>query len=393
MECIDCGANPTNHYHAWFFGSIDAAFNRLRLPQPVFTVYEAATIPVQRVLTKGFKLIAPQLMRMRVLSYNDDIAWAGSARSRVVWEEAKRRGVALKQLVVFGTYTDLFEFDKDGATYIYFSVPIPPKLQIKEVWPDDKSLVKEHFKKAGIPVPRSYSVSTFAEAKKILQELSRVCVKPRIGSNGRHTGTHITTEAELRTAFMSAKKLCHWVIVEEYLEGNLGRATCVNGKLVGFLESQSPIVEGDGHSSIQKLVEAANASRPQGVDEIELSSLHEMHIKRRGYTLESVLEKGKKLSLIYWAGYSSGGRNWERGVDIHPELKKEIERAAQVTKLPLVGFDLILEDPMKGPDEQKWGIIEANSLPWIDLHQAALYGPKINVASYVWDLWDESNKS
>jgi cyanophycin synthetase len=388
MQCVECGANPVHHRSAWVFGSIDAAFNRVPFPKFIFALYAKTSRPAQLLFTKGFKMIGPALIRTGVLAYEDDVEKAATARSRAMWEEARRRGLSLKQLVVLGTHTELFEFEKRGRPYIFFSVPIPPHMQNKELWPDDKFLVKKVFRQAGIPTPRSYSVSTFAEAKKILKELSRVCVKPRIGSNGRHTYTHITTEDQLRDVFTSAKKLCHWVIVEEHLEGNLGRATCVNGKLVGFLESQSPIVEGDGRSTVRQLVEAANASRPDGVSEIEITSLHETHIKRRGYTLDMVLEKGTKLPLINWAGYSSGGRNWEHGTDIHPELKSELERAARVTGLPLVGFDLILESPKKGPREQKWGIIEANSLPWIDLHQAALYGPKINVASHVWDLWN-----
>lgn len=388
MSCTECGSNPIGHYHAWIFGSIDAGFNSIPFPRHFFAFYAKGAVLVQAVCTRIFKVIGPVLMRLKILSYNEDIEKAPSSRSRVVWEEARRRGIPLKQLVVFGTYTDLFEFEKGGRSYIFNSVPIPPHMQHKELWPDDKFLVKRVFRGVQIPTPQSSSVSTFKEAKKMLQRLSCVCVKPRIGSNGRHTYTHITTEEQLRDAFYSAKKLCYWVIVEEYLEGNLGRATCVNGKLVGFLESQSPTIEGNGHSTVRQLIDEANASRPDRVSEIEITSLHEAHIGRRGYTLHSVLEKGKKLSLIYWAGYSSGGRSWEYGTDIHPTLKSEIERAAHVTGLPLVGFDLILESPKKGSTEQKWGIIEANALPWIDLHQGALYGPKINVASYVWDLWN-----
>ena len=135
-------------------------------------------------------------------------------------------------------------------------------------------------------------------------------------------------------------------------------------------------------------MEEKNSSKPARVTDIEMTGLHELYIARRGYSLSSVLNDGQELPLIYWAGYGSGGRSTEHGADIHPELKKEIERAARLTKIPVVGFDLMIQDPKKSPDSQVWGIIEANSLPWIDLHSTPLYGTPVHVAAHVWDLWE-----
>ena len=57
-------------------------------------------------------------------------------------------------------------------------------------------------------------------------------------------------------------------------------------------------------------------------------------------------------------------------------------------RAPVVGFDLIMEDPTEDPETQRIGIIECNSLPFIDLHYFALEGPVINLAENVWDLWN-----
>jgi D-alanine-D-alanine ligase-like ATP-grasp enzyme len=53
----------------------------------------------------------------------------------------------------------------------------------------------------------------------------------------------------------------------------------------------------------------------------------------------------------------------------------------------VAGFDLIIADPEQDPDNQEWGIIEANSLPFIDLHYLPLYGRPSNPAAQVWDMW------
>jgi D-alanine-D-alanine ligase-like ATP-grasp enzyme len=67
-----------------------------------------------------------------------------------------------------------------------------------------------------------------------------------------------------------------------------------------------------------------------------------------------------------------------------------MERAARALQTPLVGFDLIIPDPERDPDAQTWGVIEANSLPYIDLHYLPLEGTPSNVAASVWDLWGPS---
>ena len=86
-------------------------------------------------------------------------------------------------------------------------------------------------------------------------------VKPRAGSRGRHTTTYVTTEAELKTAFRIAKKLCYWVMVEEQLMGPVYRGTVINFQTVGVLRGDCPFVEGDGVQTVAELVAGKN-SRP-----------------------------------------------------------------------------------------------------------------------------------
>jgi len=56
--------------------------------------------------------------------------------------------------------------------------------------------------------------------------------------------------------------------------------------------------------------------------------------------------------------------------------------------LSVVGFDCIIPDPTKDANSQRWGIIECNSLPFIDLHYFALEGKPKNIAGMIWDMWE-----
>ena len=72
---------------------------------------------------------------------------------------------------------------------------------------------------------------------------------------------------------------------------------------------------------------------------------------------------------------------------LHPSFIPIFERAAQAVDLAVVGFDSIIPDPTKPAETQKWGIIECNTLPFIDLHYDALEGKPRNIAGMIWDLW------
>mgnify|MGYP006366473691 FL=1 len=73
--------------------------------------------------------------------------------------------------------------------------------------------------------------------------------------------------------------------------------------------------------------------------------------------------------------------------EVHPKMHSIFKKAGEIVSVPVAGFDLIIEDPSSDPDTQNWGIIECNSLPFIDLHYFALEGEPVNVATFIWDLW------
>ena len=75
--------------------------------------------------------------------------------------------------------------------------------------------------------------------------------------------------------------------------------------------------------------------------------------------------------------------------EVHPKMYEIFRKAGELVEAPVVGFDLIIEDPTQDPDTQKWGIIECNSMPFIDLHYFALEGQPVDLAGRVWDLWKD----
>jgi D-alanine-D-alanine ligase-like ATP-grasp enzyme len=163
----------------------------------------------------------------------------------------------------------------------------------------------------------------------------------------------------------------------------------VNGTLVGFFQGDPPRVVGDGKRTIRELIAKQNVGKHDRVQEIVVREEHELFLARQGYTLDSALTTGARIDLTHRTGRLFGGETRELLNTVHPSMRAYLERAARILQTPVVGIDLIIEDPVSDPDTQRWGIIEANSLPYIDLHYLPLYGEPSNVASAVWDLWKE----
>jgi cyanophycin synthetase len=296
----------------------------------------------------------------------------------------------MEQLVVFGTYTDMYRAHINGEWFYFESLPVPPSLeQSGYEWMSDKLLLKEALQEAGIPVPRAYSVTNVAAAVAALQSERGgfVIAKPQAGSRGRHTTTFISTEADMVEAFVSAQMLCAYVVVEQHLQGGVSRATVVDGKLVGFFTAHPPRVTGDGVSTIRELLAIKNKMKHERVSSVVLDGEHEATLRRLGFHPDSILALGVTIDLTHRTGRLFGGETRELRDSVHAKLRTYVERAAHVLDVPVVGFDLIIPDPESDPDSQEWGIIEANGLPFIDLHYLPLYGTPSNTAAPVWDLW------
>ena len=61
-------------------------------------------------------------------------------------------------------------------------------------------------------------------------------------------------------------------------------------------------------------------------------------------------------------------------------------KVAKTLQADLIGIDFICPDITKSYKKQKTAIIEANSLPYIDMHQNPSNGKPSPVAKIVWDI-------
>jgi D-alanine-D-alanine ligase-like ATP-grasp enzyme len=384
--CKDCEPAQEIHIVAYLsvvFGMLD---------QPFFDIMELIFKNTAEKISNKISIPFFKTMVLLKLGYFTDApdekdTW----RTRCFWEEAMRRGIKMREFHL-GPVRDGFVAEYKGKTLIFDGLPRPgleesPALK----WMDNKGTMKEKFLKEGLPVARGGVAFTKSKALKIFNSITKpVITKPNLGSRSRHTLIHIDTEEKLIYGFKKAKKLSPLVVIEEELRGFLFRGTLVGGKLVGVIKRDQPEVTGDGVHTLKELMDKEN-ERPerQGpiFHKIIIDPDAETELKREGMKMSDIPEKGRVVTFSQKTSRGCGGTTTDVTDVVHPDTVEMLEHVGTFLKDPLVGVDFIIEDITKSwKEEQHCGIIECNSLPFIDLHHYPLFGKPQNVAGKLWDL-------
>jgi len=312
-------------------------------------------------------------------------------RTKCFWEEANKREIKMKEFHL-GPIRDIFIAEYKGKIITFDGLPRPAGEESKALlWMDNKGIMKKKFIKESLPVAKGGVAWNRHQALKIFNNISKpVITKPNLGSRSRHTLIHIDTKKKLIYGFKKARKLSPLVIVEEELNGYLFRGTLVGEKLVGVVKRDQPEVTGDGIHTVKELMEKEN-ERPERsgpiFHKIIVDVETEIELKRENISMDDIPEKDRVVTFSQKTSRGCGGTTTEVTDIIHPENKKMLEKLGAFLKDPLVGVDFIIEDITKPwYEEQHCGIIECNSLPFIDLHHYPLFGKPNNVAGKLWDL-------
>lgn len=258
----------------------------------------------------------------------------------------------------------------------------------------DKEGTKQILRDSGVPVPRGTVVHYLDELKDAIADVGSypIVIKPLNGNHGRGITIDIRDWEEAEKAYDIAKEVSRAVIVERYYPGFDHRVLVINGKVVAVAQRIPAHVVGDGHSTVQELIDQTNLDPHRGdghdnvltkiiVDETSLGVL-----ERQGYSLDSVLKKGVTCYLRATANLSTGGIAVDRTNDIHPENIWIAERAAKIIGLDIAGIDVVTADITKPLRDVDGVIVEVNAAPGFRMHVCPSQGLPRNVAAPVLDM-------
>jgi len=397
--CPDCGPTPAPHYLSWFTVVIDWLSKPYqKLMEKIWRRFKPLVnrLPWDRIAFRSIFVLQAVGLGKVVKNLQDD----HSLRTRALWEEANRRGIELFEFRPFNRTVELLVARYNNQLYAFDGLPrarAKQSVNSGSEWMDDKMIMRHKFIACGLPVARGGTAVLVKKALQIFDQVGGpVIVKPRFGSRSRHTYLHIMSRSQLVTAFYSAQKLSPWVVIEQELRGAVHRATVINGKLIGVARRDYPLVVGDGNSTIGQLVEWANQNPLRRQSDIYTllpgQGEVEAELARQGLSWDSVPAVNQTVYLANKVNRGLGGVTTEVTSQVHRDNIKLFEQVARVVNDQIIGIDFIIE-----AIDQPWhkqiacGIIECNSLPFIDLHHYPLAGVPRNVAGAIWDLiWPQT---
>jgi cyanophycin synthetase len=384
--CKDCEPAQEIHFVAYMCVVMGL------ISEPFFNFMEMLFKNTAEAISR--KISIPFFKTMTFLKlgyYSYEPTKKNSWRARCFWEEAKRRGIKMKEFHL-GPICDIYVAEYNGKIITFDGLPRPNTSESESLrWMDNKGTMKGKFKKEGIPVADGGVAWNKTQALKIFNRIKKpVITKPNLGSRSRHTTIHLNTEEDLILGFKKANKLSPLVVVEEELSGNLFRGTLVGEKLVGVIQRDAPKIIGNGINTLRELLEEEN-KRPERngpiYHKIIIDKDTEIELKRQNIGFNEIPKEEQVVTFSQKTSRGCGGTTTEVTDITHPDNKEMLEHIGFYLKDPLVGVDFIMKDITKSWKEQNnSGVIECNSLPFIDLHHYPLFGKPNNIASRLWDI-------
>lgn len=221
---------------------------------------------------------------------------------------------------------------------------------------------------AGVPVPLQMRVRTVDEAVQAAKRVGYPLVlKPENQEQGRGVFANILDEAELRDCFETAK-VYKALIIEAFIQGFGYRVQVHHGQVLDAWRMDPPSIAGDGVSTIHALIQRENEkperhSIQSSLNPIPLDQITRVNLQKRGLTLESVLDRGVRVTLAATSNESRGGSPHRFISRLHPDNAKLCVQAAQTLGLQIAGVDLISTDAAVSWRHNNTVVCEVNSQP------------------------------
>jgi len=250
----------------------------------------------------------------------------------------------------------------------------------------DKDMTKNLLASCGVPVPEGAIARSAEAAWEEAQDIGLpVVVKPIDANHGRGVSLNLTTEAEVKAAYLIASEEgeSRSVLVERFITGSEHRLLVVGRKVVAVARGESLWVTGDGRQNVAELCDSQINIDPRRGESEEFplspvepkkSDENKLQLQRQGLTPDSVPPAGQKVLI------QVNGNVADDVTDLlHPDVAHAAALAARVVGLDIAGVDLVCEDISRPLLEQRGAIIEVNASPGLLAHTKPASGTARNV--------------
>jgi len=214
-------------------------------------------------------------------------------------------------------------------------------------------------------------------------------IKPNVSGFSRGSHFPITSNRQLWQAALAVKIWWPVSVVERYLEGRNYRVLVGNGQIISILRRYPPFVVGDGHSSIEQLINEENRTRESMglypvIRPIPGSRKILRYLKKQGLKMDTVPRKGQTVTLFNRISLAPGGVVETIPLGEVPEINQRLFlRILELFGANILGIDVIMEKGIETPwDEQQCIFLEVNSRPFVAMHRVPRFGKREDLGEH-----------
>lgn len=333
------------------------------------------------------------LVLVKMVKFETDFSkYNFSNRSLIFLKEAQNLDLDLCLVTIFGLNTNGFLVKIGKKEYLYEQIPLskaPNKIKF-----DNKIKFKKFLQKNNY----SFSVGqSFGSQRKGLKYGTKLgfplVTKPVNGSLSKHVSMNIKNRNDLKTAIKIAKIYSPEFVVEKFIPGQLFRVTVIAQKYCFVCQKIATNVTGDGKNNIKELIKIKNQKIQENSSvykaklyNIEINSQICDFLKLQNLDLNFIPSNNQKVFLAQKSILSLGCDVVELTEEVDLQTKQIFIELAKILKTQLVGFDILSPDikEIESKNSKNFCILEANSCPYLDMHQYPSFGKPQNVSKIVW---------
>lgn len=222
-----------------------------------------------------------------------------------------------------------------------------------------------HF---GFPIPeyQIFSRDTFnmEEVNYFVKSIGYpLFVKPNMGQKGSDVAC-VENDKELKETINDVFRRHSRIIIQQKAQGVDYRIIIYKGKCIAAYRRTPPTLEGDGRSSIQKLLDNWKNERKKDHREVIIDTKRMAKVlEKQNFTLQSVPRPKQKISIVDTANLSTGGFAEDVTNILHPDYKKLAKKATKFAGLDICGVDLVIKGDCSVQMQKNCGLLELNASP------------------------------
>ena len=316
--------------------------------------------------------------------------------TRILIQGADARGILVTLL---DPESNFIKLEKQGRTeYIKQATKTSADSYVTALIMENKEVTKVILKEQGLRVPEGSIFSRMDQAMESLPcfDGRGMVVKP----NSTNFGEGVTildpqaTIQDWHGALELAFSLDTQVLVEEFVPGLEFRFLVVGGKTRAVLHRIPANVIGDGHHTLEELVEIKNRHPWRGegykkpLEKINLGDVEREYLDAQGLGPSSILPKNQQVFLRKNSNISTGGDSLDF-TDEMPQVYKDLaEKGAAAVGAQICGLDLILPDWRNQKSNAEYTILELNFNPALHIHNFPAQGKNRHVETFVLELFN-----